>query len=117
MPLALHRDLRESARAHSQDMGKKQYFSHTSQPGGEQPNDRMKAAGYKPAAWSENIAAVSTAEADADRFVDEWLASKSGHCGALMSKTVTQIGVGVAQGKYAGESMVFATQNFGRPKP
>lgn len=98
-------------------MGKKQYFSHTSQPGGQQPDDRMKAAGYQLAAWSENIAAVSTSEANARRFVDEWLASKSGHCSALMSKTVIQIGVGVANGKYEGNEMVFATQNFGRPKP
>jgi hypothetical protein len=54
-PLALSRELTLAARAHSADMAARNFFDHTN-PSGQSPTDRARAAGYSGSA-GENIAA------------------------------------------------------------
>lgn len=54
-PLALSRELTIAARAHSADMAARNFFDHTN-PSGQNPTDRARAAGYTGSA-GENIAA------------------------------------------------------------
>ncbi|MEA2059257.1 MAG: CAP domain-containing protein [Thermodesulfobacteriota bacterium] len=54
-PLTFNAMLLDAARAHSQDMLRENYFSHSSLTG-ESPFDRMKTAGYDYSTAGENIA-------------------------------------------------------------
>lgn len=82
--------LAAAARGHSEDMAERDFFDHTN-PDGEDPWDRARAAGYDWAA-SENIAwGYRTAE----EVVDGWMNS-DGHRRNLLDCDVVAIGVGVA---------------------
>lgn len=96
-PLRFEERLRWATRYHSQDMARRNYFSHTS-PEGKGPGDRANAVGYP--RWSgENIAAgYATAEA----VVQGWMNSE-GHRANILNCQSKAIGVGVAdspRGKY-----------------
>lgn len=58
-PLAMNKSLLASARAHSEDMYARKYFAH-SDPDGNDPFQRMAAAGYSGGQLGENIAAGSS---------------------------------------------------------
>lgn len=98
------------ARAHSLDMGTRNYFNHTTKGQGLSPFDRMKAAGYDYRTAGENIAAGYPTPA---AVVKAWLKSP-GHCANIMRKAFTEIGVGVAVVE-GSEFTYYITQDFGRP--
>ena len=78
------------ARAHSQDMCNKGYFSHTS-PGGKQPWDRLKAGGVSFSSAGENIAkGYQTPQA----VHSGWMNS-SGHRKNMLSPSWTRVGIGM----------------------
>ncbi|WP_217895551.1 CAP domain-containing protein [Oceanospirillum sanctuarii] len=77
----------KAANAHSQDMAKENFFSHTGSDG-LAFSDRIKAAGYSYSSAAENIAAgQSTTQA----VVNAWLGS-DGHCKNIMGSSYTEIG-------------------------
>ncbi|MFE5299943.1 CAP domain-containing protein [Streptomyces sp. NPDC056632] len=102
-PLRVDERLRESSRAHSADMAARGFFSHEA-PGGVQPVDRMRRAGY-PAPAAENIARGQQTAAGAMRG---WMNSP-GHRANILREGLATIGVGV----HLGAGGPWWTQNFG----
>ena len=95
-PLEIDWELARVAKAKSQDMVDKNYFSHTSPTYGS-PFDMMKQFGIKYSAAGENIAKGQTSAA---QVVEAWMNSE-GHRANIMSSDYTHIGVGyVAQGHH-----------------
>ncbi len=103
--------LDQSSLTHSTSMANNDFHEHVSPVDGTDPGDRIRAAGYTPQAWGENIAA---GYADEESVMDGWLASP-GHCSNLMSSAFTQMGAADASnpGSTFGK---YWTQNFGRPQ-
>ena len=106
-PLTWNGYLAKSARAHSQDMANKSYFSHVG-PDGSTLVTRNEAAGY--GSWQElgeNIAAGYAIAA----VVQGWIDSPS-HCKTLMDPKYRELGAGYVyqQGTQYG---TYWTQEFG----
>lgn len=109
-PLSWNCKLEEAARAHSEDMVKLEYFSHTG-PDGVQTGKRVNNQGYRWLAVGENIA---SGQGSVDKVVDGWLSSP-GHCANIMSDNFTEMGaarVEAPDSKYTP----FWTQVFARPR-
>ena len=106
-PLQMDPALRCAARKHSMDMAERGYFEHVS-PDGQEPWDRIEAAGYAFEAAGENIAGGSP---DAEGTMAQWMGS-DGHCSNIMNPGFTDIGVGYFPG---GEFGTLWTQNFAAP--
>ncbi len=106
------------ARAHSDDMTKRGYFSHDT-PEGLGPSDRIAKAGYS--CWkdshygiAENIA-IEIASRNLDKVaaaaVESWMNSP-GHRTNLLGRQYDRTGVGVSFGKWRGYDAVYLTQVF-----
>lgn len=103
--------LGQAARGHAQDMATRHYFAHVS-PEGSTPPDRMEKAGYT--GWKaagENIAA-GYSETQIPEVMAAWLASKTGHCEALMNPQFKEVGFGYAPST-GGDYSAYWVQNFG----
>ena len=113
----VHPILQKAARAHSQDMINKDYFSHTS-PSGETSSARLKRYGYTPISgryWTvgENIAYNhKTGVASADAVHSQWMNS-TGHRSNILNSKFKQIGIGAVYGDYKGSNVTMWTANFG----
>lgn len=95
-PLVWLNDLGDVARAHSQDMADRGFFSHTN-PDGDDPFDRMSDAGISYGWAGENIAWGYTS---AEAVVQGWLDSP-GHRANIENVNYTHHGIGhVAEGNY-----------------
>jgi uncharacterized protein YkwD len=99
--------LSSAAAAHSQEMARAQYFSHTDLSGHD-AGYRITQAGYAWSAWAENIAA---GQASVDQVMSSWIASP-GHCANLMSAQVTQVAVACAR---ADTGTYYWTMDLARP--
>lgn len=108
--LLVHASLRQSARAHAEDMAAQNYFQHESLDG-RSPFDRMSAAGYDFSTAGENIAAGSS---DPEQTMQQWMQS-AGHCKNIMSGAYVHIGVGYASSASADYNHYWV-QNFGTPR-
>jgi len=106
-PLTMQPALRCAARVHSKQMVEQEFFDHVT-PAGEEPWDRMDAAGYRYSSAGENIAAGNPTAADT---MQQWMDS-DGHCRNIMSPDFTELGVGYFAGGFYGHMW---TQAFGRP--
>ncbi|RZU15455.1 uncharacterized protein YkwD [Kribbella rubisoli] len=109
-PLRLDSALVKAAGKHASDMVRRHYMDHTN-PDGQDPGDRMKAAGYRGSSWGENIAAgYDTAQ----KVVAAWMQS-DGHRANILNCKFTTIGIGYDPGQvksnYGPGSWV---QDFGR---
>jgi uncharacterized protein YkwD len=109
-PLALDDSLVEAAGRHASDMVRRHYMDHTN-PDGQDPGDRMAAAGWHGSGWGENIAAgYSTAQ----KVFNAWMNS-DGHRANILNCRFTKIGIGYDPGQVKPEwgpgSWV---QDFGR---
>jgi hypothetical protein len=105
-PLTINMLLNVAAEAHAVDMAERDFFAHTN-PDGEGPGDRARAAGYE-GPVGENIAlGYDTAE----QAVRGWLTSNTGHCSNLMSPDWSELGVGHFE---STSSRHFWVQKFGR---
>ncbi|MFS0654333.1 CAP domain-containing protein [Bacillus sp. 179-C3.3 HS] len=94
--LSIDTKLSKSARAKSQDMKDKNYFSHTSPTYGS-PFDQMKAFGITYKTAGENIA---QGQRTPQEVVTAWMNSE-GHRANILNKNYTHIGVGyVKDGHY-----------------
>lgn len=117
-PLAFHPKLIASARAHSQDMVARNYFSHVN-PEGKDPTARGAAQGYD-VGVGENIDGGG-ASAEADMFQSHFgfmveydnidTSNLYGHRDNILSARYTEAGVGVAGPRVSGR----ITQDFGGP--
>ena len=98
--LTWNEQLEKAALAHSADMDRRKYFSHTS-PNGDRAGERIEKAGYHWLAYGENIGMGYRNEKE---VVEGWLKSP-GHCRNIMNKDYKEMGVAKV-GKYW-------TQTFG----
>lgn len=106
-PLVMNAQLRQAARAHSMDMGARNYFDHNT-PEGTTPFQRIAAAGYTGSPQGENIAAGNDTAAET---MTQWMNSP-GHCRNIMNGEFRALGVGYA--RVAGSRYThYWTQNFG----
>jgi uncharacterized YkwD family protein len=103
-PLVWNESLAELARAHSQDMVDRGFFSHNN-PDGASPFDRMKAAGINYISAAENIAA---GQASPEAVIESWMNSE-GHRENILNPKLKELGVGLARG---GQYGIYWTQNF-----
>ena len=86
--------LAKAAYNHSVDMYTHRTLNHTSSDG-RSPDDRIKATGYSPATWGENIAVGYSNE---NSVIQGWMKSP-GHCANIMNANLTEVGVG-REGNY-----------------
>lgn len=102
-----------AARRHSSDMAHRDFFDHVN-PDGEQPADRVRAAGYFYQRVGENIA---IGQGTAAQVMAGWMQSP-GHCANIMSEPFSELGVGFVSTDEDAEPGVLGrywTQVFGRP--
>jgi len=108
--LKLNARLDAAAQAHTADMLRRDYFDHDS-PSGATPPQRITAAGYKWAAWGENLAAgYPTAVA----VVTAWM-SDVGHCTNILFPAFADVGIGFVNkplAKFASAPALW-TEDFG----
>ena len=105
--LTVASDVRDVARAHSQDMATRDFFSHTNPDGGT-PWDRLATANISYVAAAENIAMNLNMPDPAQTAVSGWLASP-GHYANIMNTTVDDAPLGIAQ---AQNGSFYLTQVF-----
>lgn len=103
----LNEALTRSARAHSDDMARNSFFSHTSRDGTSSA-DRVERAGYDYRSTAENIAA---GQMTAEAAMAAWLSSP-GHCANLMDAAFTEMGVAHSSNRHSQQG-VYWTQVFG----
>lgn len=99
-----------AAQAKANDMAAKGYFSHTG-PDGKTPWQWIAGSGYKYQYAGENLAVRFVDSVD---VVNAWMESPT-HRANIVKPVYTEIGVGVAQGMYEGQSATFVVQYFGTP--
>jgi uncharacterized protein YkwD len=109
-PLTWDTRLAEAAAAHSRDMARRNYFSHTGRDG-QRVGARAERAGYEWRAIGENIA---TGQGSAERAMAGWLASPT-HCANLMDARYTHMGAAYAIDSGA-DTTIYWTQVFGAPR-
>ncbi|MCJ0869435.1 sigma-70 family RNA polymerase sigma factor [Streptomyces sp. AP-93] len=103
-PLKDDAKLRTAAQGHSDDMARRDFFSHTN-PDGADPGRRTTAAGYRWSTYGENIA---KGQRTAVSVMDSWMNSQ-GHRENILNCAFKDIGVGIHQ----GDGGPWWTQNFG----
>lgn len=91
-PLKADPDLVPVARAHSNDMFVRGYFSHYT-PEGKDPFDRMKASGIRYFAAGENLALGQTL-----RICHEGLMNSPGHRANILNPSYGRLGIGILDG-------------------
>ena len=103
LPLRLHSQLIAAAQAHSDDMARHNFMSHTGSDGSS-PFDRMKRYGYNFRWAGENVASGYSSPQDVMRG---WMNS-SGHRANILNPNFRDIGIGYARG-----NSPYWTQKFG----
>lgn len=117
--LAENAKLDAAAAHHTSDMIARNYFDHVS-PGGETPEQRVRAVGYIPAhagfAIGENIATASTGLDTPAQIVAAWMKS-AGHRANILDRNFRETGMAVddAMPAQVGDGLAGATytQDFG----
>ncbi|MGH7204340.1 MAG: CvpA family protein [Candidatus Levyibacteriota bacterium] len=101
-PVAFDNQLRDVARAHSQDMFERGYFSHYT-PEGKSPFDRMEAANVNYQYAGENLALAPSTP-----LAMQGLMNSPGHRANILSPNFHTIGIGVIDGGIYG--MMFSQE-------
>ncbi|TFW23850.1 CAP domain-containing protein [Duganella callida] len=109
-PLRWNPALGAAALAHSQDMARQRYFSHTDKEG-KVVGDRARQAGYQWLRIGENIASGQLSPQEA---LAGWLTSP-GHCANIMNPDYTEMGAAYDLGQ-GQRSSIYWTQVFGKPR-
>lgn len=108
-PLRWSVQLMQAAQSHSSDMGRNNYFSHSS-PKGETMSQRVQASGYRFTRLGENIAA---GQATALATLDGWMKSP-GHCQNLMNPAFEDVALACVRNEQS-RFRYYWTMNLGRP--
>ncbi|MBW1598589.1 CAP domain-containing protein [Streptomyces sp. JJ38] len=103
-PVRTNSRLAEAALAHSRDMAARSFFDHTN-PDGEDPGDRITAAGYQWSRYGENIA---RGQRTASEVVEGWMNSP-GHRANILNCSFEEMGIG----RHTGSGGPWWTQVFG----
>ncbi len=104
--------LEEAAKLKAEDMGKREYFAHTS-PDGKTPWYWFEKVGYDYRYAGENLAVNFT---DPFKLDEAWMSSP-GHRSNIINENFDEIGIGTAEGLYKGRRALFVVQLFGRRQP
>ena len=95
-PVEADRELRDVARAHSEEMFRLGYFAHRSPVTGE-PADRLQAAGISYLTSGENLAYAPSLE-----VAHEGLMESPGHRANILNPVFTRLGVGIVRSERRG---------------
>jgi len=88
-PLELSAALTCSARLHSFDMVTRDFVGRTN-PDGDNPRDRMRAAGFDPDEWSESIVrSAAGPERALEELLEDW-----DDCMNVATRELTRVGIG-----------------------
>lgn len=102
--------LTKAAQMKAEDMAANGYYAHVG-PDGNGPSYWLKRAGYRYLNAGENLVIDRTS---AEQAVSAWMGSQA-HRENILRPQFTQIGVGIAEGRYKGEDTIFVVQVFGTP--
>jgi uncharacterized protein YkwD len=102
-PLTADTALREVARMHSTDMFSRGYFSHNT-PEGDDPFDRIRAAGIRFMTAGENLALAQTLNLAHNSLMDS-----PGHRANILQTNFGRVGIGIIDG---GRHGLMVTQKF-----
>lgn len=108
--LATNSLLTQAAQLKAEDMAARGYFAHYG-PNGELPWSWLNLVGYQFSAAGENLAVNFF---DSQDVVKAWLQSET-HKANLLRDNFSEIGIGVASGRYQGRNSIYVVQFFGRP--
>lgn len=111
--LSLNTKLRTAARAHSKDMAKNDFFSHTGSSGSSM-TDRLSKVGYKYSAAGETLYAGNGQFKTPEQCVKAWLNSP-GHAAIMLSSSYTQVGIGYYYDSTSPYGAYY-TADFGKPR-
>jgi len=109
LPLVWDARLAEAARARSEDMIARNYFSHVD-PNGMTPDVYLTAAGIHWQAMAENIVIRSRVERGEAALMDE-PRFQPDHRGTILNPQFTHIGIGIVK---APDGELYMTQEFAR---
>jgi hypothetical protein len=107
-PLQINPILAQAAQLKAEDMASRSYFSHEG-PKGEAPWTWFDKVGYKYVYAGENLALDFY---DSSEVNQAWMNSPK-HRDNILDKNFTDIGVGMASGKFEDRDSVFIVQFFG----
>lgn len=96
--------IEDAAEGHSIDMAENQNFDHIGTDGSD-PGDRLLMEGYDWVTFGENILVGLDKGAN---VINNWLNSP-GHCDIIMNADFEEVGVGVAEGKFQGNTASYWT--------
>ena len=108
--LRISPELEKAAEQKARDMLNNQYFAHIT-PANKTPWDFMKNAGYSYLFAGENLAINFNS---AEEVLTGWLTSPE-HKENILSNKYSEIGIGLAKGKFLGSETVVVVQMFGKP--
>jgi uncharacterized protein YkwD len=114
----VHPTLEKTARDHSEDMIRKDYFSHDTKGRNETAEQRIKRFGYTPQGFSfymvgENIAYGSGTYGEPNSIMNSWMKSTD-HRHNILNGKYREIGIGVSTGTWQGHDGVsMYTADFG----
>ncbi|WP_052256023.1 CAP domain-containing protein [Salinicoccus sp. YB14-2] len=103
-PLEWHAEVSETARKHSADMAKNEYFNHTNLDG-QSPFDRMNEDDISYTTAGENLAAAQFSSI----YAHHGLMNSEGHRQNILNDSFRELGVGVA---FDEDNRPFYTENF-----
>jgi len=109
-PLAADPHLDAAAQEHAQDMVTRAYYDHDT-PDGLTPRRRVEATGYLAHKVGENIA---EGQFSVDEVMSGWLGS-SGHRRNVLDPEFTDLGVGLAVGRFEDRLRILWVQEFAVP--
>ena len=117
-PLAFNSLLIESSKAHTDWMLDADKFDHIEDGTGLGVflQDRLNAVGYNYSTAGENIALSSIGRSIPQHvlWAHEGLFYSVGHRNNILNGNYREIGLGIAQGDFAGTNSIVVTQNFGK---
>jgi uncharacterized protein YkwD len=111
-PLQRHAGLAETARAHSEDMARRDYMAHRS-PEGERLTQRVGKRGISYVAVAENLAMHGGIPDPVGYAVDGWMQSR-GHRRNILDPRYTHSGIGAA---VSADGRLYITQVFLQAEP
>lgn len=104
--------LTQAAQLKAEHMAENEYYAHVS-PDGKTPLYWLDRVGYRYLNAGENLVIDRTTS---EQVVSAWMHSAD-HRKNILRSQFTEIGVGIAEGRYKGEDTIFVAQVFGTPYP
>ncbi len=103
--------LSQAAQLKAEDMAGKGYFAHNS-PEGRTPWYWFNSVGYSYLFAGENLAVNFS---DSEEVTEAWMRSPT-HQANVVGRNYTEMGTGIASGRYKGRQSIFVAQLYGTPK-